>query len=307
MTITGTGFGTDKDALSIHLKNSTGRMYGMKILELTDTEIQCGIPGGLPGDFEVDVFLDGFGTIPASPSTANDFTYELLVTDVSPVSGSYYGGTLVTITGVNFSPELSETLVFVGNELNWFCVVETLSESEITCRTPPYHSDWGNTSTHDITVSNKIIQDSTCGGSCSFTYNDEENSMKISTVNDTEVVSGDLVMITGENFDIGSPVVALTNRLTSVTTEVTPDSASATEVVFEVPNLDAGFYTMRTRVDPNGESNTKILQIGSTLTTSSYDVSTEGGHVSIVGTGFPADDWPNSLFAIDRTSNGIVW
>ena len=123
MTITGTGFGTDKDALSIHLKNSTGRIYGMKILELTDTEIQCGIPGGLPGDFEVDVYLDGFGSIPASPSTANDFTYELLVTDVSPTSGSYYGGTLITITGVNFSPELSETLVFVGDELNWFCAI----------------------------------------------------------------------------------------------------------------------------------------------------------------------------------------
>lgn len=51
---------------------------------------------------------------PATP-TANDFKYELVITSVSPSMGAYHGGTLVTLAGINFSPELLETYVSVSN------------------------------------------------------------------------------------------------------------------------------------------------------------------------------------------------
>lgn len=53
----------------------------------------------------------------------NAFTYELIIHSVSPSSGSYYGGTLINIKGINFSDKKDETLVFVGNEINWMCTV----------------------------------------------------------------------------------------------------------------------------------------------------------------------------------------
>ena len=58
-----------------------------------------------------------------SSSTVNDFAYELVVNSVTPSSGSYNGGTLVNLKGINFSPALDETLVFIGQELNWLCNV----------------------------------------------------------------------------------------------------------------------------------------------------------------------------------------
>ena len=53
MNITGTGFGTDKDVISVHLANGTGKVYQLRVLKVTDTLIACGIPGGLPGDYDV--------------------------------------------------------------------------------------------------------------------------------------------------------------------------------------------------------------------------------------------------------------
>jgi hypothetical protein len=51
---------------------------------------------------------------------------------VSPLSGSIYGGTLVTITGENFSNEPLDNPVKIGNN---YCYVITSSPNQITCRT----------------------------------------------------------------------------------------------------------------------------------------------------------------------------
>jgi hypothetical protein len=120
MTITGSGFGTDRTALRCYLSNTThNRVYEMKVLEATDTQLIVGIPGGLPGTFLVSVSLTGFGdaTIGADVNSApaNQFKYELDITSVTPKTGSYYGGTLLTIDGLNFAPTTSENMVFIGN------------------------------------------------------------------------------------------------------------------------------------------------------------------------------------------------
>ena len=115
MTISGSGFGTNESALTIHLANASGKVYEMKILSVNDSAIECGIPGGLPGNFDVMVTLAGFGDIPPSNPSDNDFVYELVIDSISPTTGSYNGGTLITITGKNFSPDEKETQVFVGN------------------------------------------------------------------------------------------------------------------------------------------------------------------------------------------------
>ena len=115
MTITGSGFGTDASAIEIHLTNSTGKMYEMRVVTITDTQIECGIPGGLSGNFQVEVNKNGFGNIPAVPATANDFVYEVTIDGITPTTGSYYGGTLITITGKNFVDNDQQSLVHMGN------------------------------------------------------------------------------------------------------------------------------------------------------------------------------------------------
>ena len=55
LNITGSGFGTDVTKLKVFLTNSTGNIYQMKILSVNNTFIKAGIPGGLPGLFDVNV------------------------------------------------------------------------------------------------------------------------------------------------------------------------------------------------------------------------------------------------------------
>lgn len=115
MNITGTGFGNNKDDLKIFLTNSSGNIYKMKVLTANDTFIQAGIPGGLPGVFKVNVLKNGFGYANAINDTANQFTYEAVIDSIVPSTGSYFGGTLLTITGRNFVADVLDSMVTIGN------------------------------------------------------------------------------------------------------------------------------------------------------------------------------------------------
>jgi hypothetical protein len=97
MNITGIGFGTDRSAIRVDLANASGKVYPMRILQLNDTFIKVGIPGGLAGKYKVQVNLIGLGEIMPNSSTVNDFAYELVMTSVTPSTGSFYGGTLINI------------------------------------------------------------------------------------------------------------------------------------------------------------------------------------------------------------------
>ena len=78
----------------------------MRVLSTNDTTIKCGIPGGLPGKFDVKVSIGGHGDITPINPAVDDFTYELVIESVTPSSGAHYGGTLLTIVGRNFSPDM---------------------------------------------------------------------------------------------------------------------------------------------------------------------------------------------------------
>ena len=123
MEITGRGFGVDSSAIRVDLANSSGKVYPMRVLNINDSYIKVGIPGGLTGKYSVQVNLIGVGEILPSSSSITDFAYELVFTSVSPATGSYYGGTLLHLKGLNFAPALDQTLIYIGNELNWFCVI----------------------------------------------------------------------------------------------------------------------------------------------------------------------------------------
>ena len=113
--------------MSVFLSNSTGKIYQLNIYELTDTYIKVGLAGGLEGTFTVQVNHQTYGDSIAGGANTNIFNYKFSVSSVSPTSGSYNGGTLLTITGENFSTDTLNTLVYVGDTLNWFCTIESIT------------------------------------------------------------------------------------------------------------------------------------------------------------------------------------
>ena len=48
-----------------------------------------------------------FGYIKVPSANSNDFKYELVITSINPTTGIKAGGTEITITGTNFSPQLN--------------------------------------------------------------------------------------------------------------------------------------------------------------------------------------------------------
>ncbi len=97
------------------------------------------------------------------------------MTGVSPTTGAYAGGTLVTITGRNFPASKDEVLVSFGEELNTLCTIVTISSNQITCRTPHAHRDWSEL-TQRIIITSQLRHDCTRDGSCQFTYADSAAS-----------------------------------------------------------------------------------------------------------------------------------
>lgn len=217
MNITGEGFGNDPSQLKVYLTNSSGNIYQMKILSVNDTFIKAGIPGGLPGLFDVNVIKEGFGNAIAIPRDVNDFTYEVYITSISPSTGSIGGGTLITITGKNFVPDVLDTMVTIGNELNQLCKIESITETEIKCRTPPKNEYYAIGDAQVVTVDSKLIIPTNCTSptsNCWFTYIDQNNGPLLESMSSNSITTGSITL-TGQRFDIGaSTKVSLTNQVT---------------------------------------------------------------------------------------------
>lgn len=123
LEINGNNFGTNTSLIQVFLSNSSGKVYQLSILNLTNTYIKVGLSGGLPGTFTVQINLQGAGdSIPASVG-ADQFKYVVSISSIYPNQGSIYGGSLLTITGQNFITTPQETLAFVGVTINWFCTI----------------------------------------------------------------------------------------------------------------------------------------------------------------------------------------
>ena len=77
----------------------------------------------------------------------------------------------------------------------------------ITCRTPAYHSDWGNQSTQGVVISSKLVQDSVCGNSnssaCDIDYMEKDDSPILKGISRGIVYSNaGSVTLTGLNLDL---------------------------------------------------------------------------------------------------------
>ncbi|XP_040289774.1 fibrocystin-L-like [Bufo bufo] len=134
LIINGTGFAhsTANDTTYVTIGNLT-----CTILTLNDNEIRCQVPKASAGTFPITVSIAerGFAVSYGGNMT---FTYDIIVSSVTPSSGSPTGGTLLTIHGSGFSG--NSVVELDGNG----CAVVFANLSMIKCRTSEVSGLEGN-------------------------------------------------------------------------------------------------------------------------------------------------------------------
>ena len=86
------------------ISEDSNKEYQLKILKNNDTVLTVGYSGSLAGIYRLQVTETGVRTSAAATPTANKLTAKIVIGSISPLTGSPYGGTVLTITGRNFSP-----------------------------------------------------------------------------------------------------------------------------------------------------------------------------------------------------------
>lgn len=173
------------------------------------------------------------------------------ITSISPSSGSLNGGTLITISGSNFSPSYSDTLVYVGDELNWFCRIETITTTQITCRTPPIASSYLPGDNQRVVISTKLYSLSTCpGNNCNFIYLSQTASPNLTKISASSAAGAVQLTLNGSGFIVSTTCsVSLTSQAnSSVVYAVPSDNCTNTSATFTVPrSVPSANYWVRVR------------------------------------------------------------
>ena len=104
--------------------------YDLYIHEANDADktLKIKFPGAPSGDYMIKLQHANQGRI---DSNALIVTTEAIVTSMSKNQGSNLGGTLITITGINFSDDKYDNPVQADG---YDCFVLETSPTEITCR-----------------------------------------------------------------------------------------------------------------------------------------------------------------------------
>eukprot|EP00760_Papus_ankaliazontas_P016417 PhM_4_TR16797/c0_g1_i1/m.50591 len=192
VTITGTGFGTKADEVTVQFGDSAN----CAIKEVKDDRIVCTTSSaadtGTPSTVRVMLHAANSPSVKAVSPTKFEYLPKMtpVLKSFTPTFGSAGGGTHVTITGQNFIADPRKNKVVIGGST---CTVDTASASEITCVT----------TSHNVSTGAEVIvyvddQGATRNDAgTTFTY-----ELSISKVTPTlgSVQGGQLLTLTGKGF-----------------------------------------------------------------------------------------------------------
>lgn len=236
MIINGVNFGSSSTGVKVFLTDNSGRPYQLNVLDFNSTGIKVGLSGGLAGDYKVKVNIPALGDSVAFSAGDDIFSYKVTVTSVSPSTGSINGGSLITITGTNFDTTAQQTLVFIGQTINWICSIESITSTTITCRVPAISEDYSPGAAQDVVVTTRLIVQSKCEGTCKFTYLDSASSPAISALN----VTNGVMTITGTSLTTGSSCsIVLVNGATGTSTVLAATTCAPTSATWTIPSTVA--------------------------------------------------------------------
>ena len=199
--------------------------------------------------------------------------------------------------------------------MNWFCTIESITATQIRCRTPAMSSAYKTGEAVKVVVSTRLLILSLCTGTCDFTYLPAASSPQLTAISSASVSLANggtqAITLTGTNLidSANFAEVALTHSITKVTTVYTATSATATQVVFSVgTTIASGNYQVTVR-NAIGGSNAYELQIKWTPGAVSWSEggSTEGGIVKVInGDNYPASI-DGKIFAVTLAAGTVSY
>ncbi|KAA0710209.1 Fibrocystin-L Polycystic kidney and hepatic disease 1-like protein 1 [Triplophysa tibetana] len=124
ITISGSGFGTDAALVSVEID-----AVGCNVTSITDTQLMCTVGEHAGGTFPVLLYHQ----VKGHALSQSVFSYELLLTGVTPNEGSYAGGAVVAIRGSGFDPNSTRILI-CDRECN--VDLKTSTSNQLYCEVP---------------------------------------------------------------------------------------------------------------------------------------------------------------------------
>ncbi|KAJ0054901.1 hypothetical protein NL108_007111 [Boleophthalmus pectinirostris] len=231
VTISGTGFPQNE--------NATVMIGNVKcdVTAVTENLQTCSPGPSVAGTFPVTVTFPSLGNAQYADNNVLYFTYKLIVSSFSPMSGSLAGGTLLTITGSGF--DVNATVTVGGSS----CVVEDATETELKCKTPP-----GVSGSAAVTVSVGSLNTT---ASAFFMY-DTNLTALISNISpkSTPVSEPGLLIINGSNLgvdDEGS-VVTVGGKACNMI------KWTQTNIQCSLPLLPPGLHQIDIQIEKNGKA-----------------------------------------------------
>lgn len=207
-------------------------------------------------------------------------------------------------------PENQQTLVYVGEALNWFCNIEKINKTSIECRTPSINKKYSPGTPVSVVVSTRLLILNSCSGKCSFTYNSASASPSLTTsstlkTNVGTVTLNGTLLVDSNNF----AEVTLTNSVTGEIVVLPATNTSNTSVTFNVTNyVFSGTYLVKVR-NAIGESNGLSLIVYWNPGTVSWGAggSNAGNIITLSsGAGYPKEI-DNKIFSVSLKSPGMVY
>uniref|UniRef100_A0A673FZ74 Fibrocystin-L-like n=1 Tax=Sinocyclocheilus rhinocerous TaxID=307959 RepID=A0A673FZ74_9TELE len=125
ITVSGFGFGSDAALVSLEIDD-----VPCSVSSVTDTQLLCNVGEHAGGTFPVMFHHQ----VKGHALTQSVFTYELLLTGVTPNEGSYAGGAIVAIQGSGFDPKSTKVLI-CNRECNVH--LQNSTSTQLNCEVPP--------------------------------------------------------------------------------------------------------------------------------------------------------------------------
>ncbi|XP_035537797.1 PKHD1 like 1, tandem duplicate 1 [Morone saxatilis] len=278
LTVTGTGFRSENASIFVGKARCD-------VEQITATTQVCRLGSASAGTYPVSVSFPSLGNSRYPDGNMFHFTYQLIVSSFTPLSGSVAGGTLLTVSGFGFG---QNTTVTVGSEE---CVVVHAGDTELKCRTPP-----GTAGSQNVTV---MMGNMSQTANSSFTY-DNNLTPQISGLSPqtTTVIGHHVLTIQGSNLGgQDNDSMVFVGRKECVTVQWT-----STNITCLLPVLPPDLYKVDVQVGNNGYPQTSngvnatieyILEINSI--TPLFGSLLGGTRLIVSGSGFSTNTSDNKV------------
>ena len=261
------------------------------------TSITCDLLGGPPDTYTLSVSIADQGLALFGAGVSNQIGLLFTITSISPLTGSIYGGTNITVTGTGFSMRSDFMSAFIGNSA-FPCSITPVSSTSFTCVTSA--AGLSNDVSDTFYLYGRLTDLATCLGNCNFTRSTIDSPTVTSITSSAAAEANVTIQGSGFGVTLGNVVLSFNDVMATVI------SVSDAEIIATMPSVQGMEANVALYISDRGNSN-EIQSITNTLTVTSVQplqVSPGGGIITIYGSGFVDTD--TITFGSIPCSNPVV-